>query len=344
MIRVLVVDDSAVVRELLAYILSSDPEIEVAAIVPDGEAALEAVQRHKPDVVTMDIHMPRKNGFEATRQIMETHPTPIVIVSGSSSIDEVATTFHAMEAGALAVVPRPPGLGHPDHKALARELTQTVKLMSEVKVVRRWERARRAASPPPVQVGPSADEVRLVVIGASTGGPVALQTILADLPADFRVPIVIVQHIAAGFVQGFVEWLAQASGRPVRVAVHGARLQPGMAYVGPDGVHVTVDGEGRIALVEGQPMNGLCPSASILLRSAAAFGPRAVGVLLTGMGKDGAEELRLMKENGAITIAQDKESSVIHGMPGEAIRLGGATYELPPEGIAAALAALVKQK
>ncbi len=352
MIKVLVAEDSAVLREFLVHILSSDPAIQVIGTARDGADALEAVQREKPDVITMDINMPRMDGFEATRRIMETQPTPIVIVSGSWDTKEVATTFRAVEAGALAVLPRPRGLGHPDHEAMAQELIQTVKLMSEVKVVRRWARPRREGTAPlrlpataEVERGPKAAEIRLVAIGASTGGPIVLQTILAALPKDFRVPVVIVQHMAAGFVRGFVEWLTHSSGRQVHVATHGETLLPGRVYVAPDGFQMKVEPGGKVSLTHDEPENGLRPSVSYLFRSvASAYGPNAVGVLLTGMGKDGAEELRLMKEKGAMTLAQDKDSSVVHGMPGEAIKLGAATYVFPPEGIAAALASLMKQK
>jgi two-component system chemotaxis response regulator CheB len=295
----------------------------------------------------MDIHMPRMNGLDATRRIMETQPTPIVIVSGSSDPKEVATKFHAMEAGALAVIARPRGIGHPECETAARELVQTVKLMSEVKVVRRWPRSRRGRavpSTPAVEVKAALTDIQVVAMGASTGGPLILQTILSGLPKDFSVPVLIVQHMASGFVQGFVEWLAQTSGFPVHIAADGEQLLPGHVYVAPDGVHMGVKQGQRIALSQDEPENGLRPSVSYLFRSVAnVFGPQAVGVLLTGMGIDGAEELKLMKDQGTVTLVQDKESSVVHGMPGEAIRLDAATYVLSPEKLAAALIRLVKK-
>lgn len=346
MINVLVVEDSPVVREFLVHILSADPAIKVIGVANDGEEALEAVRQKKPDVITMDIRMPRMNGLEATRLIMESNPTPIVIVSGTLGAEEEAS-FRAIEAGALAVLPRPLGFGHPEHETTARELIQTVKLMAEVKVVRRWPRTRQAEAikpaSSPAEMGlkrPSA-KIKLVAIGASTGGPVVLQQVLSGLPKNYQIPVLIVQHIAAGFVHGFAEWLAQSAGFPVEVATHGEYLLPGRAYLAPDGFHMRVQMGHRIALSNDVPENGLRPSVAALFRSVALVcGPEAVGVLLTGMGKDGAEELRLMKEKGAITIAQDEKSSVIHGMPGEAIRLGAATHVLPPERIAAMLASL----
>ncbi|MBI1982759.1 MAG: chemotaxis response regulator protein-glutamate methylesterase [Acidobacteria bacterium] len=349
MIKVLVVEDSPVVREFLVHVLSSDPGILVVGTAKDGEDALEAVERWKPDVITMDIHMPKLNGFEATRRIMESHPTPIVVVSGSWDRREVAMTFHAIEAGALAAIPRPSGISHPRHADSAAELVSTVKLMSEVKVVRRWTRRSRSQVAPGE---PRADltrlrrppaQIKLAAVGASTGGPVALQTILSTLPRDFPVPILIVQHMAAGFTEGFVEWLTGKSNLPVCVAAQRELALPGKAYVAPDGFQMKVDVGGNIALTQDEPENGLRPSVSYLFRSVAdVYGRNAAGVLLTGMGKDGAVELKKMNDAGAVTIAQDEESSVVHGMPGEAIQLGAATYVLPPERIAAALTNLVR--
>jgi len=348
MIKVLVVEDSPVVRELLSHILSSDPGMEVVGTACNGEEALEAVERFKPDIITMDVQMPKMNGFDAARRIMETTPTPIVVVSGSLEPQEVSTTFRALESGALAVVRKPPGMGHPDHAESSSELIRTVKAMSEVKVVRRWARATRvpvAAAAPSVieaEVKPSPVAIKLIAIGASTGGPLALQAILAELPADFSAPIAVVQHIAPGFIRGFVEWLDRSTKLSVGIATHGEKLLPGRVYLAPDGSQMLVGNPGRILLTSDEPENGLRPSVSSLFRSVAhAYGQRAIGILLTGMGKDGAEELALMKQMGSITIAQDEESSVVYGMPKEATRMGGASYVFAPSRIAAVLMTLV---
>ena len=341
MIKVLVVEDSPAVREFLIHVLSADPAIRVVGTAHDGEDALDAVRRYGPDVITMDIHMPNMDGLEATRRIMETDPKPIVIVSGSYDAREMATTFKAIEAGALAVLPRPAGIGHADYEASARELVQTVKLMSEVKVVRRWHRVRRDAPAPrpgDTVAGRTPAKMRIVAIGASTGGPPALDTLLAGLPKAFPAPIVIVQHMAAGFIQGFAEWLRQSARLPVHVARHGEPVFPGHVYMAPDDYQMKVERSGQITLTRDAAENGLRPAVSYLFRSIADnYGSDAVAGLLTGMGRDGAEELRLLKEKGAITFAQDKDSSVVHGMPGEAIKLDAATFVLPPDKISAML-------
>jgi len=352
-IKVLVVEDSAVVRELLVHLLNSDPEMTVVGTAHNGEEALEFVKRHKPDVITMDINMPRMNGFEATRKIMETAPAPIVIVSGSWDASEVDTTFRALEAGALTAVARPQGPGHPEHEGTARELIQTVKLMSEVKVVRRWSRVRESGgsgqgesgvSIPPGVKQEARAETEIVSLGASTGGPMVLHAILSQLPKDFPLPVLIVQHMAPGFIQGFAAWLGPVSGIPIKVAGDGEPLQPGHAYLAPDGFQMGVTRDGRIALSRAQAENGLRPSVSYLFRSVAeVYGRRAAAVLLTGMGTDGAAELKALHERGALTIAQDQNTSVVFGMPGEAVRLGAASYVLPPEKIAAALASFASE-
>lgn len=342
MINILVVEDSPVAREYLVHILNSDPEIKVIGTARDGKEGAEAAGRLRPDVITMDISMPVMDGIEATRRIMETHPVPIVIVSGIWNPKEVETTFRAMEAGALAVVQRPAGLGHPESGTMAEELVQMIKLMSEVKVVRRWARTRqneeKKKETADVLSPRTQQDISVVAIGASTGGPIAIRTILSGLPADFPVPVLLVQHIASGFIGGMVEWLSETSGLRLHVAHDGESILSGNAYFAPDGFDMGVDVEGRILLSKGRQADVVRPSVSYLFRSVAeAYGEKSVGVLLTGMGSDGAAELKLLKDKGAVTIVQDRASSVIYGMPGIAKELGAAAYELPPEKIASAL-------
>ena len=349
MIKVLIVEDSQVVREFLTYVLSSDPDIQVIGTASNGEEAIRAVQDKRPDIVTMDINMPKMDGFEATRIIMETTPIPIVIVSASWDPRELEKTFQAMEAGALAAVRKPVGVAHPDYKDQAKELIQTIKLMSEVKVVRRHSRIKHGKGIPAglavKDLIPLTTDVKVVAIGASTGGPPVIEKILSKLSKDSCAPLLIVQHIAPGFVQGFADWLANSCRIPVKIATRHEFPLPGHAYIAPDGVHMGMDTSGRIVFEGSEPENGLRPAVSYLFRSVAkVFGKNIVGVLLTGMGKDGAYELKMMKEKGAITIAQDEESCVVYGMPGEAANLNAATYVLSPPKIAELLAGLLKVK
>ena len=323
--------------------------------VRDGAAAFEAMVTLRPDVITMDINMPGMNGYDVTRRIMESSPTPIVVVSAVEDAGEVKMSFRAMESGAVAVVPKPRGGDSPDSAAQAQELILMVKLMSEVKVVRRWSRkpppsvaatvgqAARGPSvtpPRPKPIGASAG-FEAILIGASTGGPLPIRTILSALPPEFPAAVLVVQHIAAGFGAGFAEWLAGASRLPVHIAAEGELVVPGHVYIAPDEAHLGV-GEGpRVRLGHGEPENGLRPSVSHLFRSATkVYGKRAVGILLSGMGRDGAEELKGLRDMGAVTFAQDRESCVVFGMPGEAVKLGGAQYTMTPEAIAAAVVSL----
>ena len=348
-IEVLVAEDSAVVRTFLVRLLESDPQIRVVGAVADGRAALEFVSQSKPDVVLMDIHMPRMDGFEATRRIMEAHPVPIVICTATARAKDVVITFQAMEAGAIACIQKPLGLEHGDFEATAAQMLETVKLMSEVKVVRRTGRVRPAPWNPacpgvPVPAPRAAVRIRVIGIGASTGGPPVLQTILGGLRKDLPVPVLVVQHIAQGFLAGMAEWLNQTTGLQVHIGSHGTFPLPGHVYLAPDNFHMGAGSGGEIVLTREDPENHLRPAVSYLFRTLAqAYGPAAVGVLLTGMGNDGALELKQLRDIGAITIAQDRESSVVHGMPGAAIALGAATHVLPVNQIAAVLAGLASQ-
>jgi two-component system, chemotaxis family, protein-glutamate methylesterase/glutaminase len=339
-IRVLVVEDSAVVAEFLNHILGSDPALKVVGTVRNGMEALRAVRDLRPDVITMDINMPVMDGLEATRTIMKTNPVPIVIVSVTVDPGEVATTFRALEAGALAAVQKPAGIGHPQYRQTADTLVQTVKLMSEVKVVRRWGAQDKNGA---LTVGAltldrqvrGGGNIKIVAMGASTGGPSTIKRILSEFPADFPLPVLIVQHISPGFLSGFAETLGASCKPRVTIPGDGEVLQSGHVYLAPDGVHMGVAAGGRIALATNPPENGMKPSISYLFRTVAdVFGPGAAGVLLTGMGRDGADELKLMREKGAVTIAQDEASSIVYGMPAEAVRIGAATHVFSPDQIA----------
>lgn len=347
MIRVLIVEDSPVEQELLIHILGADPRVSVVGIAKDGEMALSAVESLKPDVITMDIHMPKLNGFETTRQIMESNPVPIIIVSGSYNANDTDKCFHAMEAGALAIVRKPFGLGHPGYIDDASELLRTVKIMSEIKVVKRWPRLRKEAKTaqfPAAAAGAVSNRIQVVAIGASTGGPAVIQEIFSALPKDLSAPLLVVQHMAQGFMENFVKWLGATTGFPSHIASNGEYPVPGHAYFAPDGCHLLVGRDHRIDLSRESPENGLRPSVARLFRSVAeTYGSNSAGVLLTGMGRDGADDLKLLRSKGAVTIAQDRESSVIFGMPGEAVKIDAADFILPPEGIARLLELMMLQ-
>lgn len=329
-IRVVVAEDSVTTRELLVELLSTDPAVEVVGEAKNGIEALELTARLRPDVVTMDIEMPGMNGFEATKRIMVEAPTPIVIVSASVDDRQVEVSMHALRAGAVAVLPKPHGPSHPDYAATERQFLTTIKSMSQVKVVRRWREAEPPARPRPTVATSPAVAIRVVAIATSTGGPAALQRILSDLPGDLPVPVLVVQHIADGFVQGMASWLNASSPLTVKVAEEGEPLLPGVAYVAPDERHLSVAPGSRIALSGAPAVGGFRPSASVLFESVAArFGNATLALILTGMGSDGVAGLRAVRDGGGTIIAQDQETSVVFGMPAAAIEAGLADVVLP---------------
>jgi len=345
-IRLLVVEDSKTVQQALVAIFNSDPDIQVIGTANNGDEAVSAVMTLKPDVVTMDVNMPGIDGFAATRAIMASCPVPIVIVTGKMDPKESATIFQVIKAGALMVTAKPAAPGHPEYEESVRELVRNVKLMSEIKVVRRiFPKEAEGRTPhlhhPATPSFPAAS-IGIVAIGASTGGPPLLQSILAALPADFGVPVVIVQHMAKGFTENFVTWLNLTSRIKVELATDGMQLFPGHAYVAPDNLQMEVGPDNRLFMAEDGLENGQCPSVAALFRSVAKiYGSHAAGVLLTGMGKDGAAELKILRDRGGIAIVQNRESSIVFGMPGEAVRLGAADYILSPEEIPPLLTRLV---
>jgi two-component system, chemotaxis family, protein-glutamate methylesterase/glutaminase len=335
MIQVLVVDDSRVSRDLLIGILESEPDISVIGTASDGYEAVRLANLLKPDIITMDINMPGIDGFEATRQIMENSPIPIIIISGVDNLTEVAASFRVLEAGALDVLKKPPGPGDPTFPSACREIISSIRTYVEVRVIRRSKiRSPHRAST--LEILSATGEVpRLVVMGASTGGPPVIQTIIRELPPSFPLPLVLVQHMSPGFIRGYAEWLTGSTEFLVKIPDPYELLQPGILYIAPDGMQTGVSSEMRIILSPAPPEHSLRPSVSFLFRSVTAnLGSSAIGVLLTGMGNDGASELLDMRMKGSVTIIQDRESSVVYGMPGEALRLGAASYILSPEEIA----------
>ncbi len=340
-IRVLIVEDSLTERAFLKSILDSDPEIEVVGVAGNGRDAVTAAAELKPDLVTMDIQLPGINGIEATRQIMETNPTRIVIFSRGIDLGGEDGAFHALNAGALEVLEKPTGMGIGQLTKLREQLLHTIKLMSVVKVVRRH--APRDRRPKPEVHEPLAEvgKISVVAIGASTGGPAALNTVLAGLPKELPIPVIVVQHISSGFTPNLVDWLRKQCALPIHVAHAHQRLQPGNVYFAPEDIHLVVTARGVLGFRHGPPVSAVRPSATVLFRSIArVYGKEAIGVLLTGIGDDGAVGLKAMVDAGAPTVAQDEATSVVYGMPKAAAEMEAAKHILPIEEVARAIVEL----
>jgi len=339
MIKVLIVEDSISTCKLMKEILNSDPLISVIGTVGNGKDAVDFVARHKPDVVTMDINLPVMDGATAIQKIMGANPLPIIIVSDYWEAHDSVSVFKAMEIGAVAVLNKP-RYGADNYRQSADKLVSMVKLMSEIKVIKRLypnfsntiirEEVKAEVHETKIEAG----KIDIVAVGASTGGPVVIEKILSNLRRDFRYPIVVVQHITPGFLDSFVEWLKLNSKIGIRIAVQDEILKPGYCYLAPDNYQMSIMPGRKVRLTGDNPVNGLRPSVSYMFSSLARYySGSTLAILLTGMGKDGAEELKTLREKGGITIAQDEFSSVVHGMPGEAIKLGGAQYIFNPEKI-----------
>jgi two-component system chemotaxis response regulator CheB len=344
MIRVLLVDDSAIALHILQRLLSGFSDIQVIGTAANGKAALELVPALNPDVICTDLHMPGMDGLEFTRAVMNKYPRPILVVSVSVEADS-PNVFRLLEAGAVDVYPKPRAILDADQEKLARELASKIRILAGVHVFRRAGAAKHAPTPLPRVSLPPHASVRIVAIGASTGGPQALREILSHLPADFPAPVLCVQHIGGDFLSGMVSWLAEVSPLPVRKAAHGEVPQSGVVYFAAENAHLELDDDGRLSLTLSPPCDGHRPSATVTLRAAARrFGAGAVGVLLTGMGRDGAEGMADIAAAGGVTIAQDEASSIVYGMPGAAVALGAVQHVLPLEQIAPALTALANNR
>lgn len=338
MIRVLVAEDSATIRELLVRVLEADPEITVVGVASNGVEAVEMAGRLRPDVITMDVHMPLMDGLEATKEIMIEAPTRILIVS-SSAVQDVEMALNATRAGALMMLPAPSSPDTAGFDQLRGELIRAVRSMAQVKVVRRWRPGGRAGAP--LTRRRKRGGGRVVAIAASTGGPAALLRVLMDLPRDFPAPILIVQHIAHGFTEGLCTWLASSCDLRLHMARHGELLEPHSAYLAPDDRHLGVDADGRCVLSEMPAIAGFKPSANHLFESVARiYGSSGIAVVLTGMGRDGVEGARSLHAAGGTVIAQDEGSSVVYGMPKEVVAAGIVSAVLPVHEIAGKLVEL----
>lgn len=342
-IRVLIVEDSLTERAFLKSILDSDPQIEVVGVVGNGTDAVAAAEELKPDLVTMDIQLPGMNGIDATRQIMQHSPTRVVIFSRALDLAGKDGGFNALNAGALEVLEKPTGMGIGQLTALREQLLHTIKLMSVVKVVRRHApRDRKDRPEPKKEQIKKTGEISIVAIGASTGGPAALNVVLSNLPEDLRVPVVIVQHISSGFTPNLIDWLRRQTSLPIHIAHAHQRIQPGNIYFAPEDIHLVVTARHTLGFRHGPLVSSVRPSATVLFRSIARlYGRESLGVLLTGIGDDGAVGLKAMQEMGAPTIAQDEATSVVYGMPKVAAQLGAAKHILAIEDVAPAIVDLV---
>ena len=337
MISVFIVDDSITTCEYLRAILEDDSEISIAGVANDGLSALEMIVHHRPDVVLMDINMPGMNGYKTTEKSLAHLPVPIIICSTLWKPGEVAQTFQALEVGAVTALAKPPGPGHPDFARLTKRFVRTVKAMAEVKVLTRKFMSKPVLTGKKNLLKPvSRDKPKkIVAIGASTGGPQVLLQILKQLPQSFPLPIVIVQHITEGFLEGLAVWLNNNVALNVLIPENKEQLMAGAVYLAPDSIQMSVKNDRVFLHPEAAEEYHLAPSVSFLFRAIAAeYGSAGLGVLLTGMGRDGAQELKIMRDKGGLTIAQNKESSAVHGMPGEAIRIQAAQYIMTPDQIA----------
>jgi two-component system, chemotaxis family, protein-glutamate methylesterase/glutaminase len=350
-IRVLVADDSAFMCKVLKEIINSDAQLEVAGTARDGREAVALAESLRPDVITMDINMPHLDGLQATELIMSQHPRPVVIVS-SESREGAASTLRALELGAIDFVPKPTNGIDLDMRNIREELTRKLKMAAKVRVVRTATMSKLTAhAPVPLSSALAHNNDRathnntsngtkfpLVVIAASTGGPAAVMRVVAGLPKDLQAAVLLVLHMPAAFTSQFTIQLAEVSRLPVKEAESHEAPQPGVIYLCPGANHLRISSTGKIALDGGPRIEGYRPCADVALESAAAFArPLTVAVVLTGMGNDASKGVQAVKAAGGHVIVQDEATSVIFGMPAEAIKTGSVDEILPLDQISAAI-------
>jgi two-component system chemotaxis response regulator CheB len=347
-IRILVVEDSLSVRRRLVEVLGGDPGLEVVGEAVDGLQAASMCRELRPDVITMDLAMPVMDGLEVTEDIMAHCPTPILIISGSYNRGELFRTYEALNAGAIDLLEKP--RGDEPEGAWERDLLAKVKLVSRIKVIThlRGRMTGRMPRPSPAAIsapGPAGPGLRAVAIGTSTGGPAALAAVLGALHTGFPLPILAVIHIGRNFAASFAQWLGEQTPLAVSLAEDGEPLAgiSGRVVLAPSDLHLVVRG-GRLRLTDEAPSQSCRPSVDVLFSSLAGeLGDACVACLLTGMGRDGAQGLLAIRRAGGQTIAQDESSSVVFGMPREAIALGAAEHILPLSAIGPHLERLASQ-
>ncbi|WP_224982080.1 chemotaxis-specific protein-glutamate methyltransferase CheB [Geomonas agri] len=333
--RVLLADDSLLARQLLKDMLQAGGDIRVVGEACDGREAMQLTQALHPDLVIMDLLMPVLDGLDAIEEIMAVCPTPVLVLSAAVEASEVDRAFIAIKRGALDVMEKPRLDGDATLEGFAAVLREKVQFLSGIRVIRHPRRKLRAVEQFPLLPGGCGHN--LLAIGASTGGPKAVMRLLKSLPADFPAAVFVVQHIAQGFAAGFANWLDRECALPVRLARDGAPFRSGEALVAPDGRHLTVI-EGIIRLTDAPPVNCCRPSIDVFFDSLARQRcDQVVAVLLTGMGRDGAQGMLHIKEAGGTTIVQDEPSCAVFGMPKAAITLDAADQVVPLDLIPAAL-------
>lgn len=341
-IKVLIVDDSPTARQLLRAILEDDGHFTIIGEAVNGEEAIEMNGRLAPNLIIMDVHMPVLDGLEATKEIMAHRPTPIVVVSAPGNTQDLNLSLSATQAGALIALVKPAGPSSPRFADDSAELIRMARAMSEVKVVRRWNPGNDSSAPKRASKRSVPVSVQIVAIAASTGGPPALRRLLMDLPNDFPVPVLLVQHIARDFAAGFADWLGGSTVLHVKLGQQDEIARSGTVYVAPDDRHLGIAADGRLVLSNAPPENGFRPSADHLFGSVAkAYGRGMLGVIMTGMGSDGADGLATARRAGAFVIAQDEQSSVVYGMACEAVKRGGVDEIVPLDRIAARILSIV---
>ncbi len=339
-VSVLVVDDSHICRQLIREALSRDPDLEVVGMCANGQEALKAARELRPQVITMDVEMPVMDGLTAVEHIMAEVPTPILMLTADPRQQAPELTCRALELGALALQIKP----SIDAGLEAWNLSREVKLLASVRVIRHIRSSqRRAPLTPHGTPAPIGMPYGVLVVASSTGGPQVLFRMLSELPADFPLPIAIVQHINAAFSESLAGWLANASKLKVRLAKDGEALLPGNVLIAPPGQHLAIAQRGKVALMPGVERDGHMPSGTVLLESAAkAYGRRALGLVLTGMGEDGADGLLAIRQAGGLTLAQSEESCVVFGMPGASVARRAVEHLVHGDDIAATLARIVR--
>ena len=345
-IRVLIVEDSPIALTILKRMLSSSGDILIVGTATNGKKALAIVNEVNPDVICTDLNMPEMNGLEFTQEIMAIYPKPILVISASVQETDHDNVFQLLQAGAVDIFPKPVGGLDINYQKSQQELINKIKILAGVKVFTKHRRnssvliSDAPLKKPPINIITEIPIInqslrKIVVIGASTGGPQALDTILTSLPSNFPLPIICIQHISEGFLQGLVDWLNPRCKLNIKIAQNGELAQAGNIYFAPEQKHLELDLYGKFAYSSSPPLAGHRPAITITFNSVAKiYKTGVIAVLLTGMGRDGAEGMRNIYNSGGLTIAQDEFSCVVFGMPKEAIALKAVNHILPLSAIA----------